>query len=129
MKKIFEDGDWLTADEIDFLQKEPSELEISTATYWRWSGRVFSVSYEDKDYYPLFQFDSLFQPLSIIKEILDAYGAYADTWSIAAWFHFPNGWIIDQHLDGTVPLAPKNALGRRIEILNAIRNRNGTYVA
>lgn len=128
IKKIFEEGKWLTAEEIDHLQQDPSQAQ-SLATNWERHGCVFSVSYDGKNYYPLYQFNSLYQPLPVIKGILDAYGSYVDAWAVAAWFHFPNCWITGEDSGGAVPVSPKDALHRCKELINAARNHKGTYVA
>jgi hypothetical protein len=129
IKHVYEAGDWLTAEEIDRFQKSSQKMEVALAANWKRSGRVFSVLYNDKEYYARYQFDALYQPLPIIADILDAYGAYVDTWSVAAWFYFPNSWIVDQHPAGMVPTAPMNALERRTEVINAAHKRKGTYVS
>lgn len=126
IKKVFEEGNWFTTEEINNHQINPLEV-TSPLSEWEQCGRVYSVLYDDKKYYARYQFDSACQPLPIIKDILDAYGVYLDPWSIAAWFHFPNGWIIDEQSNGAVPVSPKNALDRRREVISAARNHKGTY--
>jgi hypothetical protein len=128
IKEIFEDGDWLTAEEINRLQQRGQKMR-PLESGWKQDGRVFSVPYDGEDYYARYQFDSLYQPLPVIKDILNAYGEYTDPWSVAAWFHFPNGWLTEEQSDGAVPVSPKDALDRCIEVINAARNRKGTYVA
>jgi hypothetical protein len=129
MNKVFEEGDWLTADEINALQPNPPAKKSLPASDWKRRGRIFCVTYDDKDYYPRYQFDAMYQPLPIIKEVLSAYGEYADPWSVAAWFHFPNGWIAREVGDTAVPVAPKDALNRTTDVIEAARNQKGTYVA
>lgn len=129
IRKVFEAGDWLTAEELNRLQRNPPKVKSLPASDWKRRGRVFCVSYDGKDYYARYQFDSLYQPLPVIKDILDAYGEYADAWSLAAWFHFPNGWIAKEGTEGAVPVAPKDALNRGADVINAARQRKGTYVA
>lgn len=51
--------------------------------------RVFRVSYAGTDFFPRYQFDALCPPLPVIKEVQAAFGRGADTWTPAAWFHFP----------------------------------------
>ena len=128
IKKVFENGDWLTAEEIDDLQECHPAVQ-SLARGWKRDGLVFSVCYLGRDYYARYQFDSLYRPLPVIKNILNVFGLYTDTWSLAAWFHFPNGWLIEETSDGTVPVSPKDSLHRCREVVNAARNRKGTYVA
>jgi len=129
IKRVFEQTDWLTAEDINLLQPNPAPKKSLPASDWKRRGRVFSVSYKDRDYYPRYQFDAMYQPLPVIKDILDAYGEYADPWSVAAWFHFPNGWIAKVVGDEAVPVAPKDALNRKSDVIEAARNREGSYVA
>lgn len=126
VKRIFEEGEWLSAEEINHFQDTPLQ---TPASEWERYGRVFSVPYNGKDYYARYQFDSLYQPLPVIKDILEAYGAYEDVWSVAAWFHFPNSWITVEGSDGAIPISPKDALHRCREVINAACNRTGTYLA
>lgn len=126
IKRILEDGDWLTVEDINRLQPKPQKNPSQFASDWKRRGRVFCVNYGGKDYYARYLFDALYQPLPIIKELLTAYGPYSDPWALAAWFHFPNGWITG---DDGAPLAPKDALDRREDVLNAARHRVGSYVA
>lgn len=128
IENIFENSEWLTSQEVSRLQKNPSWLTSSLLSDWERCGRVFSVSYQGDNYYARYQFDPLYQPLPIIKEILDAYGSYEDTWAVAAWFYFPNGWLVNEQFESTVPLSPKDALHLRSEVINAARNRRGTYI-
>lgn len=68
----------------------------------------------------------MYQPLPVIRDILKAFGALADPWVLAAWFQYPNGWIVDA--DGK-PVAPKDVLARRDAVLHAARRRHGSYLA
>ncbi|MCS0627865.1 hypothetical protein NX786_00695 [Telluria mixta] len=129
VKKVFEEGDWLTAEDINELQKKPPSKKSLPASNWKRRGRIFSVSYGRKNYYPRYQFDAMYQPLPIISEILKAYGECADTWSLATWFHFPNGWIVRQVGDEVISVAPKDALDRSSNVIKAAQSRKGTYVA
>jgi len=132
IKKMLEEGEWLSAEDINRLQSVPPKLKSYPASDWKRRGRVFSVSHDGKELYPRYQFDALYQPLPVIKDILGAYGQYADSWAVAAWFHFPNSWIVKdgRNKEGKdVPLAPKDALDRLDDVVNAARKRRGTYVA
>jgi len=88
-----------------------------------------SAFHNGKDYYPRYQFDAMHQPLPVVSDILKAYGECADSWSIATWFHFPNGWIAREVGDEAVPVAQKDALDRSTDVIKAARNQKGTYVA
>jgi hypothetical protein len=128
IKEVFVAGDWLTAEEIDDFHNRQQPVQ-SLASGWKEQGLVFSVVYHGQEYYARYQFDSFCRPLPVIKAILDVYGTCVDTWSIAAWFDFPNGWLSKETSDRMAPVSPKNSLHRWREVVNAARNRKGTYVA
>jgi len=129
VRKVFEVGDWLTADDINNLQQMPLSKKSLPTSDWKRRRRIFSVPYNGKDYYPRYQFDAMYQPLPVIRDILKAYGECKDPWSLAIWFQFPNGWIAKQLRDAIVPVAPKDALDRAADVIKAARNHRGTYVA
>ncbi|MDN4053129.1 hypothetical protein QPK32_08565 [Massilia sp. YIM B02763] len=128
-KRVFAEGDWLTAEDINKLQIRPPAKKSLPASDWQRRGRIFSVSYAGKKYYPRYQFDTIFQPLPVIRQILKAYGECADTWALATWFHFPNGWIAKVVDSKVLSLAPKDALDLPYDVIKAARNQKGTYVA
>jgi hypothetical protein len=69
-----------------------------TTSRWRKAGKIFSVSYRGKDYFPSFQFADDGQPLPLIGPLLAALrtaGGMTD-WDIALWFTTPNGWLSGQ---------------------------------
>lgn len=67
----------------------------------------------------------MYEPLPVIREVLKAFGEVADPWVLAAWFHYPNAWIVGT--DG-MPVAPKEALDRRDAVLHAAQRRRTSYV-
>jgi hypothetical protein len=129
VREMLDHGEWLTADMLNRLQPDPPPNKSHPASDWKRRGRIFSVNIGGKEYFAGYQFDALYQPLPIIKDMLKAFGPVADSWKIAAWFHFPNGWIAETGPNGPTPLAPKDALDRRDEVLNALARRQGSYVA
>jgi hypothetical protein len=129
VQKVFSEGNWLTAEQINALQGEPPANKAHPASDWKRRGRVFSVNYGGKEYFPSYLFDALYQPLPIIKDILKALGTVADPWVLAAWFHFPNGWIAKPGAGGHEAIAPMRALDLRDAVLRAAANRQASYVA
>jgi hypothetical protein len=129
MRAVFARGDWLTAGQISALQIAQAASTAQPTSDWKRCGRIFSVSIGDEEYFAGYQFDAMCQPLPVIKEILDALGPAADSWKIAAWFHFPNGWITGPGNQEGQPVAPMDALDRRETVINAARHMNGTYLA
>jgi hypothetical protein len=124
MQAIFDENEWLTAEMINALQPSLPSNTPWPASDWKRHGRIFGVSLRGEEYFARYQFDAKYQPLPIIEDILKALGPVADPWKVAAWFHFPNGWIAAESA-----VAPKNALNRVEDVLAAARKRRGSYVA
>jgi len=110
-------------------QPEPPSNRSLPASDWRQRGKIFSVTFDRKEYFPRYQFDAAYQPLPLMRDILVAFGTEPDTWKIAAWFHYPNGWIVESGSEGAKAVAPKDALDRGNDLLRALEKRKGTYVA
>ena len=128
IREIFNEEEWLTAEMLNRLQPEPPANKSLPASDWKRRGRIFSVSFGGKEYFPRYEFDAAYQPLPVIREFLAAFGTVADTWKIASWFHYPNGWIAEPG-PGVEPVAPKDALDRRDDLMKALAKRKGSYVA
>lgn len=126
LRKVFNAGDWLTAEQLNALQAEPPKSKSQPASDWKRRGRIFGVSRSGREYFARYQFDAMYEPLPVIRDVLKAFGEVADPWVLAAWFHFPNGWIVSS--DG-VPVAPKEALDRRDDLIRAAPRRHDSYVA
>ena len=129
IRKILEEDEWLTAEQLNVLQPHPPAQKSHPASDWKRRERIFGVRHSGREYFARYQFDEAYQPLPIIRDILKAFGEVADTWKIAAWFHFPNGWIARPGEAGPQPVAPKDALDQRDAVLNAVARRQGSYVA
>lgn len=129
IREIFKEEEWLTADMLNRLQPEPPSNRSLPASDWKRRGRIFSVTFGGKEYFPRYEFDAAYQPLPLIREVLSAFGTVADTWKIASWFHYPNGWIVESGPEGVKPIAPKDALDRRDDLMKAIEKIKGSYVA
>ncbi|MDR7299504.1 hypothetical protein J2X16_004874 [Pelomonas aquatica] len=121
VQEVFAQGDWLTAVQINARQANPPDHKAQPASDWKRRGRVFSVNYGGREYFARYQFDALCQPLPLIKDLLKAIGEVADTWVVASWFNFPNGW-----LDGA---APRHSLDQDAAVMAAAERRQGTYEA
>lgn len=132
INQILQGADFLTGDMINAAQSAPKENKSSVASDWKRRGRIFGVLGSDgKEYFPRYQFDMNYQPLPVIRDLLAALGPVGDAWKIAAWFHFPNGWIgAADGAGGVRSLAPKDVLlTRRADLLAAARYQHGTYAA
>ena len=129
IRAIFGRGDWLTAGRINALQAAPPSNKAQPASDWKRRGDIFSVFFGGEEYFAGYQFDAIGQPLPVIKDILNALGPVDDPWRIAAWFHFPNGWLSGTGAHEGEPVSPMDALDRRDALLIATRHIRGTYLA
>ena len=129
IREIFNEEEWLSAEMLNRLQPEPPSNRSLPASDWKRRGRIFSVTFGGKEYFPRYEFDAAYQPLPLMKEVLAAFGTVADTWKIAAWFHYPNGRIAESGPEGGQAIAPKDALDRRDDLVKALEKRTGSYVA
>lgn len=126
LRQVFSNGDWLTSDQLNALQTVPSRNKSQPASDWKRRGRIYGVSHGGREYFARYQFDAMYEPLPVIREVLEAFGDVADPWVLAAWFHYPNAWIAGP---GGAPMAPKDALDRHDAVVHAARQRRASYVA
>ncbi len=126
MRQVFSEEDWLTADQLHTLQADPPKSKSQPASDWKRRGRIFGVGQGGREYFARYQFDAMYEPRPVIRDVLKAFGDVADAWVLAAWFHYPNAWIAGP--DG-VPLAPKDALDRHADLIRAAQRRSNSYVA
>ena len=129
VRTVLEEGEWITAEQLNALQPKPPAQKSQPASAWKRRGRIFGVNYSGREYFARYQFDEGYQPLAVIKEVLRDFGEVADNWKIAAWFHFPNGWVSKSGTAGQDPMAPKDAVDQRDVLLQAVARRHGSYVA
>lgn len=131
VRAILNEDEWLTAELINTVQLSPPADKSQPAAEWKRGGLVFCVIHDGEERFPRYEFDAKFQPKPVISDILNALGPVADPWKIAAWFHFPNGWIanLQPGRDVATPVAPKDALDRPDDVVAAARKTRGTYVA
>ncbi len=126
LRQVFGEGDWLTSEQLNALQDAPPKSKSQPASDWKRRGRIYSVSRGGREYFARYQFDAMHEPLPVIREVLQAFGAVADPWVLAAWFYYPNAWIVDE---SGAPVAPKDALDRREDVVRAAVKRRTSYVA
>lgn len=126
LRQVFAEGDWLSADQLHTLQPDPPRSRSQPASDWKRRGRIFGVSRGGREYFARYQFDAMYEPLPVIRDVLKAFGDVADAWTLAAWFHYPNAWIVGP--DG-MPVAPKDALDRHDDLVRAAQRRSSSFVA
>jgi hypothetical protein len=131
IRKIIDETQWITAEALlaRHLMLRPAVAD--PVSDWKRRGLIFGVTIDGTECFARYQFDATGCPLPVIREILEALGPVGDPWKIAAWFHFPKGWLVDTNSNEEIarPMAPKDALQRPADVIKAARNWQGTYVA
>ena len=112
--------EWYTASDL---------ADAGVARDWKRRQRVFAVSMGGKDFYPAYQFDDALRPRPVIARVLRAFGPVGDPWKLVAWFHFPNGWLVDKKDQQRRPRAPKDFLDDEEAVVQAAGKHGNTYVA
>lgn len=126
---VFVTGEWLTAAQLEALQVTGTHDGPPCVDEWERTGQVFGVERDGVAYYARYQFDSNFLPRPVIKAVLTALGDISDPWVVAAWFHFPNAWLVSREESGAVNTPPKDSLEREGEVVRAAAARAQSYIA
>jgi hypothetical protein len=131
IRKIIDGTPWITVEALLARHLESHLAAPDPVSDWKRRGLIFSVEIGSTEYFARYQFDGMGRPLPVIREILEALGPVGDPWKIAAWFYFPNGWLVDPNCTGGTPraVAPKDALQRPVLVIEAARNSRETYWA
>lgn len=118
--------EWLTAADI----QSTTDGHARMVADWKRRKRIFGVAGADgKDLFPAYQFDAAMRPLPVIAAVLKAFGPVADPWTLVAWFHFPNGWLVRKDDPEHKPQAPRNFLDDEEALTRAASLHGNTYVA
>lgn len=116
VENVLQKTHWYTARALS--EKLGSNTKNPSMTPYRWKKqqRIFAIHKGGSDYYPDYEFDTLYQPLPIIKEIITLLDNRSPL-ELALWFGTPNAtlnWALPQDSVTTEPdkvlLAAQNEL-------------------
>lgn len=82
-----------TSAEMGRLSGSTAKNRAAIASRWKNEGRVFSLTYQGKTYFPSFQFDETGRPLPLIAEVVATLGRKVRDWDLALWFNASSGWL------------------------------------
>ncbi len=81
----------LGAEDVHKFCGSTATNKAALAGAWRTKGLIFKIENNNRQLYPVFQFDSTTgKPKPVIARILKALGANMGPWQIAIWFTTPN---------------------------------------
>ncbi|MDN5753223.1 MAG: hypothetical protein L0H15_08065 [Nitrosospira sp.] len=90
---ILQGSEWLSAIQVGELAQRSASNPAALANRWKKEGKLFSISWRGKDWYPRYAFDDVIQPRRVIAEVIEVFGTEMDPWRIAAWFESSNAWL------------------------------------
>lgn len=114
---ILQGSEWLSAIQVGQLAQRSASNPAALANRWKKEGKLFSISWKGKDWYPRYAFDDVIQPRRVIAEVIGVFSAQMDPWRIAAWFESSNAW-----LGGS---KPRDLMNEPERILAAARRKGG----
>lgn len=82
-----------TSAEMGRLSGSTARNRAAIASRWKNEGRVFSLTYQGKTYFPSFQFDEDGRPLPLIARVVATLGRRVRDWDLALWFDASSGWL------------------------------------
>jgi hypothetical protein len=88
-----------TSAETGNLSGSTAKNRAATASRWKKEGKIFSVLYRGKTYFPSFQFDDDGKAVPVVADVLSTLGRKIGSWDLALWFTASSGW-----LDGERPV-------------------------
>ncbi len=82
----------LSSAEVAELSGSSARNRAAIASRWKQEGKIFAVSDQNLDRYPLFQFGEDGKPLPVMEEILRLFEG-ENGWTIALWFAAVTDWL------------------------------------
>lgn len=90
---ILTDAIWLNANQLSEQVGFENKNRSAGPSNWKRRNKIFAISHQGKNLYPRYCLDEAYQPLPIVKEILDIFDNTKSGWSLAFWFGIGNSWL------------------------------------
>lgn len=93
--RILNSGDWLTAPQIIGLAQLDGADPESQLDEWRLQGKIFALSNDGVDYFPIYAFDpaASYLPRPSLAEVIAILAPRKDGWGLAFWFGSSNSYL------------------------------------
>ncbi|MTD26722.1 DUF2384 domain-containing protein [Erwinia sorbitola] len=90
---VLSEGEWLSSGELSDRAHFTNANRSAGPNAWKRRGKTFAISIEGHDRYPDYAFDEAWQPLPVVKQVLEIFEGTRTSWSLAAWFISENSWL------------------------------------
>ena len=87
------DAEWLDASSLSEYAGFENKNRSAGPNTWKRRNKIFAISHKGKNLYPRYCLDEAYQPLGVVKEILDIFDNSKSGWSLAFWFGTGNSWL------------------------------------
>ncbi|PWK09408.1 hypothetical protein [Pantoea ananatis] len=90
---VLNDAEWLDANQLSEAVGFKNKNRSAGPNTWKRRNKIFAISYKGKNLYPRYCLDEAFEPLPIVKEILEIFDNTKSGWVLAFWFGTSNSWL------------------------------------
>ncbi|BCQ34013.1 MULTISPECIES: DUF2384 domain-containing protein [Erwinia] len=90
---VLSEDRWIRSGELSDKAHFTNANRSAGPNAWKRRGKTFAINVEGQDRYPDYAFDEAWQPLPVIKQVLDIFDGTRTPWSLAAWFATGNSWL------------------------------------
>jgi len=90
---ILSDSEWLDANKLSELVGFENKNRSAGPNTWKRRNKIFAISHKGKNLYPRYSLDDAYQPLEVVKDILDIFDNSKSGWSLAFWFGTGCSWL------------------------------------
>ncbi|KAF0250908.1 MULTISPECIES: hypothetical protein [Pseudomonas] len=93
--RLLSSGDFLTAEAFAVLAQLSTHQSSRELRAWKRAGNIFSLTHEDKEYFPLYAFDPTpgYRPFLPLAAIITTLGSSKHDWAMALWFGSSNSYL------------------------------------
>ena len=102
---VLNSAQWLTAEQMAKHAAELNEVPPQVND-WKEDGLIFSIDYQNTDYFPAYGLDANFRPVKALAAVIATFQGSKDGWDLACWFASVNSFLggsRPQDLLGTAP--------------------------
>lgn len=90
---VLSEAEWLDAYQLSALAGFENKNRSAGPNTWKSRNKIFAIPCNGKNLYPRYCLDEAYQPLAVVKEILDIFAGVKSGWSLASWFGTGNSWL------------------------------------
>ena len=107
---ILHNAEWLTGSEVGKRAGYSPTNFGAQPNRWKKKGKIFAISQQGVDLFPLYGLDSVFRPLPVVQKILKVFKGMKNDWGIAFWFGSANSFLGGQRPQDVLKSNPESVI-------------------